>query len=202
MKKTLFISLLLILVFIMCACSNQETPNSDALPFTSYKEVQLSSNEKYIIYSEDEYDFFYEYEELTIPNNLSTWTINYYYVYDYIINCNYSVENIFDSIYLNVTELINEYQAISDVQFETNKYNTIEERQFTFENIDENQKLYLINMFIPVKIIYRIDSNKYNFNLLIPVYTYKALKINDNISFGNVSYIFNEFINNPNVFKK
>lgn len=185
----LIISIISLTSLISCASNTDKYKPNDGVPYKKYQSLEYD-NTKYSIYCL-EYDltfeelllndmidkFNYTYKELEKKES-NTWIINYYHINKYLTD-ELSIELI-DQVYSLVKNLLSNYENILDIVFTIPVNNSEEEREYIIDNSIIFEKLYIIDLYIPFRIIN--ESTNQIYYISIPVKNFLAYQQEDDLT--------------------
>ena len=191
-KKCFILVFLIIMIPLLTSCAagpgggNQGPSASDGVPFVYYSSFN---------YNESSYDIFIikDYEHISLKadyncamhfsykeyqkQEVSCWTINYLENNQYCVIPNYLESDVINSFYENVKNIIKDYENYLNITFDIYQDETIVEKELTATNLENYEKILVIDLLIPFRLVDKY--NRQTYNIYIPVKTFLGYKNND-----------------------
>ncbi len=202
-KKRIFIFILFLFAIItLNGCNAKgdfENIANNEIPFNYYRSFTLNDNmyDLYCIKNPKLFDqefsdemlliryFYKQYDKIDI-NKYHNWRINTLYQYEYLVDVELNNE-LLEMFNNNIVEKLNEYQISLGINFEYYNEKKIIEKEFKIDQSKTYEYVYLIDLYIPFKLINRNMNQIYNIN--IPVKTILAYQ-----GFDQMEFIYEEFV--------
>lgn len=192
MKKILLLLIIVSCTFIT-SCGKKEGSNDfmnpDGIPFEYYLSFE-SSNETYDLYIiknpllfdgdilNEMYLVNYSYD-IFEKEESSNWIINYYKDYHYYVNDNSINQEFLNDFYNQVQDTIDQYEESLGISLELYEDGHSLNNEFIIDLKKEFSELYLIDLYIPYRIINKTTYQTYLIN--IPVKTFLGYRNNNQI---------------------
>jgi len=186
----LIISIISLTSLISCASNPKgDTTPTDGIPYKKYQSFKYD-NTLYSVYCleysltfeelllNDMIDKFnYTYKELEKKES-DTWIINYQHTNKYIVDK--LTDEVVEQVYSLVKNLLSSYQNTLDIVFSIPVNNSEEEREYIIDNNIIFEKLYIVDLYIPFRII--DETNSQTYFISIPVKNFLAYQQEDDLT--------------------
>lgn len=191
MKKILLLLIIVSCTFIT-SCKKEgsnDSMNPDGIPFEYYLSFE-SSNETYDLYIiknpllfdgdilNEMYLVNYSYD-IFEKEESSNWIINYYKNYHYYVNDISINQEFLNDFYNQVQDTIDQYEESLGISLELYEDGHSLNNEFIIDLKKEFSELYLIDLYIPYRIINKTTYQTYLIN--IPVKTFLGYRNNNQI---------------------
>lgn len=194
-RKIFLFLIILITITSLISCASRpgggamEPSVSDGVPYKKFQSFEYE-NTKYSIYC---LEYNSTFEELLLNDMIDkfnysckelerkesdTWIINYQHTNKYISE--EFDDDFINNVYLLIKDLLLNYEQKLDIIFEIPVNNSKEEREYIINNNILFEKLYIIDLYIPFRIV--DESTSQTYFISIPVKNFLAYQQEDDLT--------------------